>query len=194
MTNDAPSPDTTHDASAPQWSPARRRWLVGAVAGAATLAGVGLARWQTGSDAKPAAEPLALWAMAFPTPEGATIAMRTFAGKPLLLNFWATWCPPCVEEMPLLDRFYQENKANEWQVLGMAVDQAPAVSRFLTQRPVDFPITLAGMSGVELSRSLGNEGGGLPFTVVIDRAGLIAQRKMGRVSLQDLQQWRTKHA
>jgi thiol-disulfide isomerase/thioredoxin len=194
MTIDTPSPDTTKDASAPQWSAARRRWLVGAVAGAATLAGVGLARWRANPDSKSAAEPLALWDMVFPTPEGATVAMRTFAGKPLLLNFWATWCPPCVEEMPLLDRFFRENRANDWQVLGMAVDQAPAVSRFLTQRPVGFPITLAGMSGVELSRSLGNQGGGLPFTVVIDRDGLIAQRKMGQVSPQDLQQWRTMHS
>jgi len=193
MTIDTPSPDKTNDANAPQWSAARRRWLFGAVAGTATLAGIGLARWLADPDDKPVAQPLALWDMTFPTPGGATVAMRTFAGKPLLLNFWATWCPPCVEEMPLLDRFYQENKANEWQVLGMAVDQAPAVNRFLAQRPVGFPITLAGMSGVELSRSLGNQGGGLPFTVVINRAGLIAQRKIGQVSLQDLQQWRTMH-
>ncbi|MEO7939781.1 MAG: TlpA disulfide reductase family protein [Burkholderiaceae bacterium] len=168
--------------------PARRRWLFAGVASAAVLTGAGLAWWQAqpgeGLDAA-----ASFWGMAFPQPDGGTMAMRTLAGKPLLLNFWATWCPPCIEEMPLLDRFYAENKSKGWQVLGMAVDQAPAVSKFLGHTPVRFPVTLAGMAGVALSRSFGNLEGGLPFTVVLDSAGRIAQRKMGRVSPQDLAQW-----
>jgi thiol-disulfide isomerase/thioredoxin len=159
------------------------------VAGAAAAAGVGLSWWQSRPVDGPAAAALPFWNMAFPTPGGDKLAMRVFLGKNLLLNFWATWCPPCIEEMPLLDRFHAQNSANGWQVLGMAVDQGPAVQRFLTQTPVRFPITLAGMSGVELSRSLGNQGGGLPFTVLFDRTGQIVQRKIGRVSPQDLQEW-----
>ncbi len=189
--NGLPTPDHTRDIGNPaSWSGARRRWLFGATAVAATLGGAGIAWWQArpGSAAVPA--PASLWSMVFPTPDGDSLPLQTFAGKPLLLNFWATWCPPCVEEMPLLDRFYDENKTNGWQVLGIAVDNGAAVKRFLQQTPVRFPIALAGMSGVELSRSLGNLGGGLPFTVVLNSAGLIAQRKMGRVSPQDLQQWR----
>ncbi len=190
--NGLPPPGHTSDSGNPaSWSSARRRWLFGAVAGAATLAGAGIAWWQgrPGSATGPAPAPL--WSMVFPTPDGNSLAMQNFSGKPLLLNFWATWCPPCVEEMPLLDRFHDENKINGWQVVGIAVDQGATVQRFLQQTPVRFPIALAGMSGVELSRSLGNLSGGLPFTVVLNSAGLIAQRKMGRVSPQDLQQWRS---
>ncbi len=178
------------DTTAPTPGPARRRWLFASVAGAAAVAGAGLSWWQSGPGGGPTREALSFWAMAFPTPGADKLAMRTFFGSPLLLNFWATWCPPCIEEMPLLDRFHAQNSGNGWQVLGMAVDQEPAVRRFLTQTPVRFPITLAGMAGVELSRSLGNQGGGLPFTVLFDRKGRIVQRKMGRVSPQDLQHWR----
>ena len=182
--NPTPQLDTTHTGSL-----TRRRWLFASVASAAALTGAGLAWWRTRPGGDTAAAPLSFWDMAFPTPGGTSMAMRALAGKPLLLNFWATWCPPCIEEMPLLDRFYAENKENGWQVLGMAVDQATAVSRFLVHTPVRFPITLAGMAGVELSRSLGNVDGGLPFTVVLDSAGQIVQRKMGKVSLQELAQW-----
>jgi thiol-disulfide isomerase/thioredoxin len=117
--------------------------------------------------------------------------MASFKGKPLLLNFWATWCPPCVEEMPLLDRFFTENSANGWQVLGLAVDQAAPVKRFLEARPVGFAIALAGLAGTDLSRTLGNSAGGLPFSVAFDRSGRIVQRKMGQLGAQDLQQWRS---
>ena len=186
MTTPDLAPD--HDTTQPG-SPTRRRWLFASVAGAAALTGVGLAWWQGRPNNNMGAAPLPFWDMAFPTPDGTLMAMRGLAGKPLLLNFWAPWCPPCVEEMPLLDRFYAENHEKNWQVLGMAVDQAAAVSRFLGHTPVRFPVTLAGMAGVELSRSLGNLDGGLPFTVVLNSAGQIVQRKMGRVNAQELEQW-----
>ena len=167
----------------------RRRWLLGAVAGAAALGGAGLAwrRYQPQSMA-PSVES-AIWPLTFATPQGGVISMASLRGKPLVLNFWATWCPPCLDELPLLSDFYRENTAKEWQVLGLAVDQLEPVRRFLTKSPVAFPVGMAGMPGIELSKALGNQSGGLPFTVVLGSDGLLAHRKIGRITPEDLRSW-----
>jgi hypothetical protein len=89
--------------------------------------------------------------------------MSSFRGKLLLVNFWATWCPPCVEELPLLDYFFQENRDKNIQVLGLAVDQPSKVRDWLQATPLHFPVGMAGMGGTELSKSLGNLAGSLPL-------------------------------
>lgn len=167
----------------------RRRWLLGAVAGAATLGGAALAwrRYQPQAMA-PSAESK-LWQLQFPELDGGVFRMASLQGQPVLLNFWATWCPPCVEELPLLSTFFRENSAKGWQVLGLAVDQLEPVKRFLARSPVTFPVALAGLPGVELSKSLGNMGGGLPFTVVLGSDGRVAHRKIGKVSSDNLRAW-----
>ena len=184
MTEPTPSPVTEK-----KRMPTRRRWLLGAVAGAATLGGVGLAWRSQQTQVKTATAESELWPLVFATPGGGELQMQSLRGKPLLLNFWATWCPPCVEELPLLSRFYQENVAKGWQVLGLAVDQLDSVKRYLAQTPVTFPVAMAGLPGIELSRSLGNLSGGLPFTVVLGSDGLVAHRKMGKVTPEDLRAW-----
>src|SRR5689334_8076416 len=85
----------------------RRSLLVGGVAAAAAIAGAGVALWKWSPDKATKSELAAMWAMSFDTPAGAQLAMQSLRGRPLLVNFWATWCPPCVEEMPLLDAFYR---------------------------------------------------------------------------------------
>ena len=135
----------------------------------------------------------ALWAEVFETPDGAPLPMQAFQGKPLLLNFWATWCPPCVAELPLLNRFYQEQAGKGWQVVGLAVDQPSAVRSFLGRAPVDFPVGMAGLGGTDLARSLGNLTGGLPFTALFGADGQVLHRKMGQISTQDLQSWTALH-
>jgi thiol-disulfide isomerase/thioredoxin len=167
----------------------RRRWLVGAVAGAATLGGIGLAWQRMEKTPIPQALDPAFWQLQFATPTGSTLATLSLRGKPLLLNFWATWCPPCVEELPLLSSFYTANVSNGFQLLGLAVDELDPVTRFLAHSPVPFPVALAGMSGLQLSKSLGNLIGALPFTVMIDRNSQVIHRKMGKVNPADLRSW-----
>ncbi len=167
----------------------RRRLLYGAVAGTAALAGLGLSWWRSQTDASPSPDAAALWNLSFDTLGPAALTMRSLAGRPLLINFWATWCPPCVEELPLLNRFYEEHRHNGWQVLGLAVDQPAAVEAFLRRAPVGFQVAMAGMPGIELSKTLGNVGGGLPFTAIFGSDGQVLHRKMGRVTALDLQQW-----
>ena len=74
-------------------------------------------------------------------------------------------------------------------MLGLAVDQVAPVNAFLIKMPLSFPMAMAGMAGVELSKTLGNLSGGLPFTVVVGKSGDVLQRKMGRVTPDDLHSW-----
>jgi thiol-disulfide isomerase/thioredoxin len=115
--------------------------------------------------------------------------MAALRGKPLLLNFWATWCGPCVVEMPLLDRFARERGPAGWQVLALAIDQPDPVRRFVAERNLRLPVALAGPVGLELSRQLGNRNGGLPFTATFDSNGTKAVQHLGAVDARRLSEW-----
>ena len=175
-------------------SPTRRGMLFGGVAAVAAAAGVGGAWWRERGAGSSAAGGEMLdatfWAQKFERPEGGDLALSSLRGKPLLLNFWATWCPPCVEEMPMIDAFFREHGTNGWQVVGLAIDQPSAVRKFLQRTPVTYPTGLAGLQGTELVKNLGNTGGGLPFTLVLNSNGSVAARKMGKLETSDLETWR----
>ena len=170
----------------------RREWLAaGSVALLAGAAGLGAALWWRDGEAGPddtVAE--AFWRTRWDNLQGQAQPVDGWRGRPLILNFWATWCPPCVEEMPMLDAFYQAQRARGWQVLGLAIDQPSAVRRFMQRTPVTYPVLLAGLEGSEWTRCLGNAQGGLPFTVVFGARGQVAARKLGQVKPADLQAWR----
>ncbi len=179
----APLEATPHSSS-------RRALLVGAGVLAAA-AGVGYS-WQRDRAvaATVDAEPFAgFWSLQWNAPQGPAVQLQAFRGKPLLINFWATWCPPCIEELPLINAFFDKNQANGWQVLGLAVDRPSAVQAFLQKMPLHFAVGLAGMDGSELSGKLGNPSGSLPFSVVLGAQGTVLQRKLGRLKPEELDVW-----
>lgn len=172
-------------------NPARRRWMAGAgVSALAVGAGAGALWWRSRAPAEqPNEAEAAFWRAEFPAPDGRPLSMAQFRGRPLLVNFWATWCPPCVQELPLLNRFYRQHGMSGWQVLGLAVDQPDPVVRFLQRMPLDFPIGVCGFAGSELSRGLGNLSAGLPFSAVWGADGRIRHRKLGMLDAHELEQW-----
>lgn len=176
----------------PTMSAERRRWLAGGVALAAAAAGAWVA-WEQTRDMSTNDEALqAFWDLQLMQPDGGQMALSSLRGKPVLVNFWATWCPPCVREMPLINQFAQSQAArgtHAVQVLGIAVDQAANVNRWIARQPLAFPVVLAGAGGVSMTRTLGNISGGLPFTILFDAQGQVQQRKIGELSEQDLAQW-----
>jgi thiol-disulfide isomerase/thioredoxin len=188
----------------------RRNLTLGAVAAAALAAGIGWSLRRTpasspaaapdatagpgaaSADSAAASAPAAagdLWSLAFDRPEGGRIELASLKGKPLVINFWATWCPPCVREMPLLDAWAKQHAAQGLTVVGLAVDSPSPVREYLQKTPVSFPIGLTGFAGTELARQLGNEQGGLPFTVVFDASGTAIVRKLGETKAGDLAEW-----
>jgi thiol-disulfide isomerase/thioredoxin len=183
MKTDIPDPNN------PSVAAPKRRVLLATAAVSAALAGAGLAWWRHTPNTSVQAIGADFWRLRLPTPSGAEFALADLKGKPFVLNFWATWCPPCIEELPLLDAFFKQNAPNGWQVLGIAVDKPAAVRDFLARYPISFPVVMAGLTGTDLSQSLGNTGGGLPFSVLVGRTGLIEQRKIGKISQLELNQW-----
>ena len=179
-------------------TPHRRHMLTAGVGLVAALTGAGGAWWQSTRAPQETVQTKTLatasslddlWQMRFDTPEGGQLAMQTLRGKPLLVNFWATWCPPCVEELPLLERFYLQNKSKSMQIVGLAVDKPEAVRTFLKKLTLSFPIGVIDLSGVALSKSWGNLSGGLPFSVMLAANGQLMQRKMGKLAEDDLKTW-----
>ncbi|PZO28790.1 MAG: TlpA family protein disulfide reductase [Betaproteobacteria bacterium] len=122
----------------------------------------------------------------FDTPQGGSLDLGALKGKEVVLNFWATWCPPCVEEMPELDELYPQLQAQNVELIGIAIDSAGNVQQFLQKTPVNYPIVLAGMTGTELGKALGNQQGGLPFTVILDENGNELLREAGRIQMSTI--------
>ena len=155
-----------------------RRKLPYAVALALALgAGVWLAQKRY---AEPEA-PAALWQLSFPDAQGRPQALSQWRGQVVVLNFWASWCAPCREEMADFDALRARYRSSGVEFVGIAVDNPANVARFLARQPVDYPILVGEGAAHSLARQLGDASGALPYTIVLDRSGAIALTHLGRL-------------
>ena len=162
------------------------------VAGVALLAlavGATLALRHYVPSASPPADASALFALTFTDTQDQPQAMAQWQGNTLVVNFWATWCAPCIEEMPDLQKVQTEYLSRGVKVVGLAIDNEAAVKRFADEMKLQFPLLLAGATGSELIRQLGNPSGAMPFTLLIDQRGRIVQSKLGRLRAIELRAW-----
>lgn len=114
--------------------------------------------------------------------QGRPTQLSTLRGKVTVINFWATWCGPCREEMPMLNTLRQRLAGKGVEVVGIALDNKVEVNNFVRQLNINYPIWLGNSQTTTLMRALGNPSGGLPYTLVLDRRGNVAARLLGRVS------------
>jgi len=124
------------------------------------------------------------------TMDGRTLTDADIGDRFVLLNFWAPWCPPCVKEMPEIDRFARSEAGRNVLVIGLAIDEQPAVEKFAAAHPVSFPISILGYAGLAWARRLSNDPNvALPFTAVFDRSRRLAQHKFGATNAAELTDW-----
>ncbi|MEM7706088.1 MAG: TlpA disulfide reductase family protein [Pseudomonadota bacterium] len=161
--------------------------LILAVSALAGAGGFGVQRWLSSDEPAPAGALTPTSVIGQPLPDfalislaGDTLSRERFAGRPLIVNLWATWCEPCRKEMPDLSLLAEELAPEGLQVLGIALDQPGRVAEFLADTPVVYPIAITETAeGMRLARDMGNRQGVLPYTLFVDAAGVIRQVKVG---------------
>jgi len=127
-----------------------------------------------------------LFAIDFASVNNQQQKLAAFKGKVLVLNFWATWCPPCRQEMPAFSKV-QESLGNRGvQIIGIGIDSPSAIKEFALQYPVSYPLLMGGSTGMDLMRQLGNPNAALPYTFVIGRNGQAAFSHLGMLTEETL--------
>jgi thiol-disulfide isomerase/thioredoxin len=157
------------------------RWLAVLFVSVAALGGGIYAAWQArhSAEAEQRQAAATLLALSLPDPAGKEESLAQWRGKLLIVNFWATWCAPCREEMPEFVRFQREFGPKGLQFVGIAADDAEKVRHFATEIGLNYPALIGGYGALELSRTLGNRLMALPFTVIVGRGGKIEYTQLG---------------
>jgi thiol-disulfide isomerase/thioredoxin len=119
----------------------------------------------------------ALLAQSYPDLDGKPRPLAEWRGKPMVINFWATWCAPCVKEMPELDTLQKQH--SKAQFVGIGIDSATNMQKFAQKVSVSYPLLVAGPGGIDLMRKLGNGPGALPFTVILAEDGSVKRTILG---------------
>ena len=162
------------------------------VSALAAAAGYYLGRPRSAPPAPPEAVPTAeapvrLMALTLPDLAGKPQALAQWRGKVLVVNFWATWCPPCKEEMPEFSRISSKYTENGVKFVGISIDSAENVSAFQKQTPVSYPLLIGTPETLDLTMDFGNRAKGLPFTVVLRPDGRTQHVKLGKLATADLE-------
>jgi peroxiredoxin len=147
---------------------------MGSAAVLALAGGVAFAVW----DRAPR-DASALFSLSLPDTSGQQQSLSQWRGKVVVVNFWATWCAPCREEMPEFVRAQREFGPRGLQFVGVAVDEPDKVVQFAKELELNYPALIGGYGAMELSKRLGNQLSALPFTIVIDRTGAVARTQLG---------------
>jgi peroxiredoxin len=152
------------------------------------LLGIAARYFYTSPDSDSALSTEALFAATFPDAEGQQQAMSQWRGKTLVVNFWATWCPPCREEMPELSKLHEQYRDQNLVVIGISTETPAPIRDFIKTMPVSYPLLAGDLAAMDIGASLGNDKGVLPYTVIISADGHIAKSYFGRVDQALLEQ------
>lgn len=165
----------------------RRQWIIiMGISLLALLAGVLTSQWiyKTSLASDPAVK--VFLSNPWQTPDGKPVETGQWQGKVLVVNFWASWCPPCVEEMPTLDALQKEFLQKNVVFVGIGIDSPSNIRQFLEMTPVSYPILIGGMEGSAISKQMGNAQGALPYTVIINAKGKSTFSKLGKINEEEL--------
>ncbi|MBL8383741.1 MAG: TlpA family protein disulfide reductase [Burkholderiales bacterium] len=127
-----------------------------------------------------------LWSAQLQDLHGRAVDLNRFRGRPLIVNFWATWCGPCKEEMPDFQRLAASTLGKRIQIIGIGIDNADNMREFAEKLQISYPLLVGGAQAMDLMKAMGNRVGGLPYTVIYDGRGNLTVQHLGRISASQL--------
>jgi len=162
--------------------------LIGALAVLFAGAGYLFYEWRSGGrPPNPVATGQMVLAAKFMGLDNQPQALGQWRGKVLIVNFWATWCAPCREEIPVFIKFQDQYGARGVQFIGLAIDQKERAGPYARDIGINYPVLVGGLEGMDFARQVGNSRGVLPFTLVIDRSGKVVTTEIGVLKPEKLE-------
>jgi len=160
--------------------------VLGAIAGVRKDAGEPVTTTYKSTGGKPHAAVADLYGRSLNDLAGKPQPLAKWKGKPLLVNFWASWCAPCVSEMPELSALAAADGGKHFNVIGIGIDSPANLVEFTKKVKISYPLYVGGMGGTDLAQGLGNAAGGLPYTVLIGADGQVVKSYLGRLKFEQL--------